>query len=426
LTMDPRRSCFDSGDAGSAHRVVGSTGRQDQGSSLTDSATACWTARVSVSLDSSTVERRGSICPSCGAVYTDRDRTFCHRDGSPLRLRLREPRHGLPIGHVVAGRYELTGVLGSGAMGTVYTASRSADGRAVAVKVIRPDITGDAATRRRFLREAQAASRAASPNIVTVYDYGHDRDGTDYIVMERLEGESLGDLVRRVGVVAPLSAVELALGIVAALRAAHAAGVIHRDLKPDNVFVTRNGTVKVLDFGIAKMFGESDFVTRVTTLSGAGRVTGTPLYMSPEVSRRAHALPASDYYALGVMLHEMLVGEPPFTHESALLVLGMHIRSRPQPVTQLRPSGEIPADLEALILDLLAKDPTARPGGADVYGRLRDIRRAMKSAALATEKSPRSPPVAPAVLPAKRLVPWIVAALVVASAALLITWWSWW
>jgi len=190
------------------------------------------------------------------------------------------------IGQTLAERYRIEGVIGSGAMGTVYAAEHVTMKRLVALKVMRPDLMKHERLIRRFQREAQASSRVVSPNVVLIYDFGHDESGRDFLAMERLSGESLGDVLRRDGSIPVLDAVGIAMGIARALEAAHSAGVVHRDLKPDNVFITEEGTVKVLDFGIAKIFEQGGPLEDMSTFTGIGAIAGTPLYMSPEAARR--------------------------------------------------------------------------------------------------------------------------------------------
>ncbi len=253
-------------------------------------------------------------------------------------------------GRVLNGRYELLGVLGGGGMALVYRARDRALNRTVAVKVLREQYASDPVFLQRFTREAQAAGALSHPNVVSVYDVGQE-DGIPYIVMEYVPGLTLRDLIARDGVLPVDQAVEIAAQILAALDYAHRNGLIHRDIKPGNVLITPQGTVKVVDFGIAK--SASDL-----SLTGAGLALGTAAYFSPEQARGEAARPQSDIYSVGVTLYEMLTGHTPFTADSDVGMAFRHINDAPIPPRQWNPA--VPPLLEQIVLRALAKNPAAR------------------------------------------------------------------
>jgi formylglycine-generating enzyme required for sulfatase activity len=265
------------------------------------------------------------------------------------------------------GPYEITGPLGEGGMGVVYSARDTRLGRAVAIKLLRPEAVDDPERTRRFLQEARAVSALNDPRIVTVHDLGEDPVQGTWIAMELIEGETLRQRMARSLEIG--EALRLALEIARGLAAAHESGIVHRDVKPGNVMVTKAGLVKVLDFGLAKLVApERDATSSVSpTLSSpaatrAGALLGTPAYMSPE---QAEGLPAdarSDVFAFGVVLYEMLTGKRPFGGASELSLLSSILRDTPPRVRRLRP--EIDPRIENLVERCLAKDPAARPASA--------------------------------------------------------------
>jgi len=263
---------------------------------------------------------------------------------------------------VLAGRYELGEVIGRGGMSTVYRARDLSLDRTVAVKVaMDPLLERDPVYAARFKREARAAAAISHPSAVTVFDAGADGP-TRYIVMECVEGQDLSQILRDEGPLEPSRAAHIAEQIADTLAAAHAAGIVHRDIKPGNVMVGAGDRVKVLDFGIART---QDAVTLTQTAS----VLGTAPYMSPEQAMGNPADARSDLYSLGCLLYEMLTGKPPFMAEVPAGVLHQHVRVAPKPPRELNPA--IPAALDALVLQLLAKDPGDRPQtAAEVRDRL--------------------------------------------------------
>ncbi|MFI8522482.1 protein kinase [Streptomyces sp. NPDC085481] len=271
-------------------------------------------------------------------------------------------------GRVIGGRYELSTLIGQGGMGQVWTAYDGRLDRRVAVKLLSPvTISGPATAaeelRRRFVRECRVTAQVAHPGLVTVHDAGSDGDDL-YLVMQYVEGSDLADHLAEHDPYPWPWAVSVAAQLCAVLAAVHAVPIVHRDLKPRNVMVLPDGTVTVLDLGIASVL-DSD----TTRLTHTGSPIGTPAYMAPEQAMGGAVGPYTDLYALGVLLHELLSGNVPFAGSTALGVLHRHLYEPPVPVRRLRP--EVPEALEALVLRLLAKDPQARPSGAqEVYEHL--------------------------------------------------------
>src|SRR5262245_54879022 len=254
-------------------------------------------------------------------------------------------------------------------MGSVYLARDQRLHRQVAVKVLPPDASES--RRKRFIREARAASALNHPHIVTIYDIGSS-EGVDFIVMEYVEGHPLDTLIP-VGGLAIHHVVDYALQIADALGAAHRAGIVHRDLKPANVLVSGGGRIRVLDFGVAKLAGEVEREGHDgRPLTQAGMMIGTLSYMAPEQAAGDEVDHRADVFAFGILLYEMLTGELPFRAKTtAAMVHALHFAD-PRPLTHLRP--DVPPALAALVHEMLAKDPARRPQTLDgVYAELRGI-----------------------------------------------------
>jgi serine/threonine protein kinase len=259
------------------------------------------------------------------------------------------------VGRVLAGRYEVRRVLGRGGMGLVYEARHITVGRSVAIKVLRQDLARSTDAVARFHREARAAAAVGSEHIVEVFDFGYTEDGDAYIAMELLEGEDLGALVRRSGPLMPQRALAIARQVARALEMAHAKGIVHRDLKSENVFVLqRQGEefVKLLDFGISKV-SEGDGGRGPMTSEGV--VMGTPHYMAPEqIESSMESDHRIDLYALGCVLYETLTARLPFTGRNPIEVVFKHVHEAPTPPSRWR-EGLSP-DLDAVVLHALEKD----------------------------------------------------------------------
>jgi serine/threonine-protein kinase len=276
------------------------------------------------------------------------------------------PREEL-IGQTVGGRYTVLELLGAGGMSVVYLARHELLKKPVALKVLREELATNQASLSRFHREALAAASIGDPHIVDVTDYGFTESGDAYIVMERLDGRDLRRTIAAEGALAAGRAVAIARQILRALQAAHARGIIHRDLKAENVFLSqRDGHdfVKLLDFGISKITQPLDDGNQAAT--GTGVVMGTPQYIAPEQAHGAQDLDHRvDIYAMGVILYEMLTGSLPFTGKSALEIVMKHVQEEPEPPRVRRPELAIPPELEAIVLRAMAKKAGARFASAE-------------------------------------------------------------
>jgi eukaryotic-like serine/threonine-protein kinase len=249
---------------------------------------------------------------------------------------------------VAGGRYRLERRLGHGGMASVYLGHDSELDRPVAVKLLAENAVGEAGLRQRFVREARVAARLSHPNVVSVFDAGED-EGRPYIVMEHVEGETLSELVARRGRLPPEEARELALQAARGLAHAHAARLVHRDVKPQNLLLRGDGTLKIADFGIAR-------AAEGTALTQAGTVLGTAAYIAPEQALGEQATPASDVYSLGAVLYELLTGRPPLEVRS---LEDLAKERTIAPVRELAP--EVPRDLEDVVMRCLARNPAYRP-----------------------------------------------------------------
>jgi len=255
------------------------------------------------------------------------------------------------IGQTIS-HYRILEKLGAGGMGVVYKAEDTTLQRTVALKFLPPELTRDADAKQRFLHEARAAARLDHPNICAVYEVG-ESDGQLFLAMACYDGMTLREKLKA-GPLPWAEAAALALQAAAGLAHAHGKGIVHRDIKPANLFLTTDGTVKILDFGLAKLAGAS-------ALTQTGTTVGTAHYMSPEQARGEAVDARSDLWSLGVVLYELMAGRPPFRGEYAQAVIYGILNEAPPPLAELAPGA--PAALRGVVAKCLAKDPAARPAG---------------------------------------------------------------
>ncbi|MGH2696951.1 MAG: Stk1 family PASTA domain-containing Ser/Thr kinase [Actinomycetota bacterium] len=251
---------------------------------------------------------------------------------------------------VLAGRYEIASLLGQGGMARVFQGTDRVLDRTVAIKVLSPQFADDDQFVARFRREAQAAAGLNHPNIVGVYDTGDQAD-VHFIVMEYVEGRTLRDVIRADGPLLPERAAEIGEAVARALSSAHQAGLVHRDIKPGNIMLTREGEVKVMDFGIAR-------TSTGDTLTQTAAILGTASYLSPEQAQGLSVDTRSDIYSLGCVLYEMLTGRAPFIGDSPVAIAYMHVKEDPVPPSRL--NQDVPPTLDSVVLKCMAKNPENR------------------------------------------------------------------
>ena len=262
------------------------------------------------------------------------------------------------IGQTVAGRYHVDAIIADGGMGRVYMASDEQHGT-VALKTLLPVYSSHTLVVQRFQREVTSLREAQCPHVVTMHEYGELPDGRAFFVMEFVDGVALDTVLKSLAhPMDPSRAIKIALQLCAALIPAHALGIVHRDLKPENLILCEIGgqqdVLKVLDFGIAKPLTEAHGITE------AGQVLGTPTYMSPEQCTGRAVDERSDIYALGVLLYELLAGEPPFVGEKPWDVIRSHLKTPPTPLSERDPAVSVPEALERLLMRCLLKAPEQR------------------------------------------------------------------
>jgi serine/threonine protein kinase len=297
-------------------------------------------------------------CPTCQSTYPD-DFSLCPRDGAHLTVQATETEAQLAAG--LSRRFRLVRRLGKGGMGTVFLAEQIGVGnRPVALKVLNRKLLDDPDFLLRFQNEAGSTGRIHHPNVVSIYESAQSDDGTPYIAMEFLEGESLREVLKRRGALPLTEVAEILQQAAGGLTAAHKLGIIHRDLKPDNIFLTHTDEggliVKVVDFGIAKL-RESAMHTQT------GTVLGTPAYMSFEQASgmRSDELDArSDIYSLGVVVYEMLTGRTPFHSDTPVGYLRKHLMEEPPPLRAVKPGLPVPPRIESVVMKALTKDRNHR------------------------------------------------------------------
>lgn len=261
------------------------------------------------------------------------------------------------IGKLLGNRYEILEQLGGGGMALVWKGKDAFLNRLVTVKVLRPEYASDQDFVRRFRREAQAVASLSHPNIVSIYDVGQENE-SHYLVMEYVDGESLKELIRREAPLSPARVIQLGRQIAEALEHAHENSIIHRDVKPHNILITRSGRAKLTDFGIAQ--------ASASTLTHTDTIVGSVHYISPEQAKGEPAGPKSDIYALGVVLYEMLTGKVPYQADGAIGVALKHIQEQPLSLREINPA--VPEDLEKVVLRAMDKLPERRHKSARALG----------------------------------------------------------
>src|SRR5467141_2774817 len=297
------------------------------------------------------------ICPVCSTEYAD-DVKFCPNDGQTLRSA--SPASDL-VGQVIADRYHVVKKLGEGGMGQVYLAEHVKMGRRSAIKVMNPSMVHDPDAVARFNREASNASRITHPNVCAIYDFGETPDGLIYLAMEFIEGEPLTDLLEREGAIPVPRSTAIFLQTADALQAAHDLGIVHRDMKPDNIMLTRKkgggDVVKVVDFGIAKAVGGDESGQKVTK---TGLVVGTPEFMSPEQLSGDKLDGRSDLYSLALVFYQMLAGKLPFEATTVQETMIKRLTDEPTALPVSRPDLTFPAGLQPVLDTALARSLVER------------------------------------------------------------------
>lgn len=346
------------------------------------------------------VRRDIRCCPVCGQRFSP-DAAFCPFDGSKLANATFDPLRDPLLGVTVEGRYEVIALLGEGGMGQVFEVRHVALDRRFALKALRRELSRDEDLAGRFIDEAKATASIHHPNVVQITDFGRLPDGAPYFVMELLVGETLARVIKAGGPIPAAPALRILKPMASALAAAHDAGVVHRDLKPDNVFLvggmdggTPSDDVRIVDFGAAKIVGSS----RVTR---QGIVFGTPHYMSPEQAAGHPVDLRADVYALGVIMYEMFTGRVPFEADTYMGVLTQHMFVKPVPPSQIAAAAKQLGALEDVTLRCLEKKPEDR------YASMREVEEALDACSTpgAAARAPRSDPRAPRLLLADELEP---------------------
>ena len=303
-----------------------------------------------------------TLCSACGEPNPPNAR-FCGKCGTSLERSLPKP------GDIIADRYRVVEQIGEGAMGTVYRAEHVQISKVMAIKLLHHEVEQNPENVARFHREAEAASRLNHPNTVHVFDFGRTKGGSLYLVMEYVDGDDLGKVIAREGAMPFGRVAYLSAQVSGSIADAHAAGVIHRDLKPENIVIAhgRDGErPKVLDFGLAKLF-EGNVEAQVTS---SGTIVGTPYYMSPEQIQGHELDGRSDVYAMGAIMYECVVAEPPFDAPNPVGVLSKHLSEEPTLPSQRSPIS-VPAEADEIIMRCLQKDPEDR------YQTVEELRQAL-------------------------------------------------
>ncbi|MFP4081952.1 MAG: protein kinase domain-containing protein [Candidatus Aminicenantes bacterium] len=319
-------------------------------------------------------------CPKCNTKNPD-DSRYCKECASPLippkeipdTKTIKTPAKGLPEGTIIADKYKIIEKIGSGGMGIVYKAEDTKLNRTVALKFLPQDLTRDDEAKTRFIQEAQAASALEHNNICTIHEIDESKEGQMFIVMAFYEGETLKKKIEE-GSLAIAEAVEIALSVARGLAKAHVKKIIHRDIKPANVIITNDGVAKILDFGLAKLTGQTRITKTATTM-------GTIAYMSPEQTRGEEVDHRTDIWSLGVMLYQMVAGQLPFKGDYEQAVVYSILNQEPEPVNKLR--ADVPAEVEEVVQKSLQKNVEKRYQKIDdVIGILETFKRKLEAGPL--------------------------------------------
>ncbi|MFT3696073.1 MAG: serine/threonine-protein kinase [Kofleriaceae bacterium] len=317
-------------------------------------------------------------CPHCQTPL-QADARFCPACGKAAQQTTPEPHASGPhraqadlVGKEIAGRFRVLAKIGEGGMGAVYRGEQISLRRAVAIKVLRPDLSANQMLLRRFSAEAEAVAKLDHPNTVKVYDFGQDADGSLFIAMELVDGKPLRAILNNAGPLPPVRAFNIALQVAASLVDAHGNSIVHRDLKPDNVMLVEKGkqrdVVRVLDFGIAKLRDDSRQTQQAMTQ--AGDMLGTPQYMAPEQIKGEAIDGRTDIYALGCMLFEMVTARLPFEAPTIMAMLSKHLIEAPVPPSQRRPDLGLSPAIDQVVMAALAKEPSQRPANMEIYAEM--------------------------------------------------------
>lgn len=305
------------------------------------------------------------LCLVCNFQFGD-EQDLCPKDLSKLVPVGKDPL----IGMLIQDRYRIESLVAKGSMGVIYKATQEAIGRTVAIKVMHGYLVNDEESMKRYHKEAKAASRLNHPNITAVYDFGVLASGQPYIVMDLLTGKALADVLQQRGQLTLGQTLMVFNQVCQALAEAHARGVVHRDVKPENIVIEempdgKNILVKVVDFGIATFAAEGeDTIGKITK---TGTVCGSPFYMSPEQCDAGKVDQRSDLYSLGIVLFECLTGKVPFESKDIYLVLSMQVKDPPPRLSKMRSDIEFSPEIEMFVAKSLAKDPDARYQSAQEF-----------------------------------------------------------
>ena len=341
------------------------------------------------------------FCSTCGKKVSS-EGLHCPRDGTWLTEDPNDKGTSPLVGSLLAGRYRVLRRLGEGGMGEVFLTHHESIEKPVALKVLKPEFSERADVVARFQQEAKSASRVKHPNVVDVFDFGKLLDGRFYLALEYLDGHDLGVEMNKARL-SPGRAIEIVLQVCSALAAAHAAAVVHRDMKPENVFLcTERGvqTIKIVDFGIAKLRAIGSGLEggpEEKRLTRAGAIFGTPEYMAPEQVEGPDVDARADIYAVGIMLYELLTGRVPFQGSSPVHTLTLHMHDAPPRFRDVDPHTDVSATLEAVVMQAIEKAPEARFSSMDeLANALRSTPEAMELGLGASGENHRAMRVPPA------------------------------